>query len=235
MTDKQEHSQSVIKTEGDTYEQNGKFGAGHLNNCEIQDGAKLAGVINEAPSNKAQANPSIDNQIQITNIVQHNASPQTGESIKIVPAVLFTLVAIAGIFTLSTIYVEFQKESEKNGLACYENSCNGRDPENIGCDIGAATITSTIASFPELGKEFKNFQIEMRHSDKCNASWVRAKAPIGSTLYLEGKDGKKYTEFTIPDDGITEPHYTDMGSGNVMRRACVKASNGKVQCTSFVN
>ena len=75
MIEKQEPSQSIIKaeinstdsgTESNTYKQNGKFGVGHFSSGEIKDEAKIGGVINEAPSNKAQANPSIDNQINIT-------------------------------------------------------------------------------------------------------------------------------------------------------------------------
>ena len=36
------------KIEGDYYEQKGNFGIGHMSGGEIKDGAKVAGVINEA-------------------------------------------------------------------------------------------------------------------------------------------------------------------------------------------
>jgi hypothetical protein len=167
-----------------------------------------------------------------------DAPLSTGEFRKIVNAVLWTLLAIAAMLFALLAYnfnVDLQKESQKTGLACYQESCTGRDPKDAGCTIGVATITSTLASFPEFGEEFKSNKIEMRHSDRCNASWVRAKAPVGSALYLENQNGKKYVTTTIQDDGIKDTHYTDMGPGNVKRRACVEAPNGKVHCTNFIN
>jgi Protein of unknown function (DUF2690) len=169
-----------------------------------------------------------------------DASLGKGEFVKIVNSVLWTLLVIAGMLFALLAYnfhIDRQKAEQETGLACYAEKCTGRDPKNAGCDIGVATITSTVASFPEFGEDFRNIKVEMRHSERCNASWVKAKAPVGSTLYLEGKNGEKYVSSTILDDGITAPHYSDMGPGNVERRACVQAPtpNSTSECTKFIN
>ena len=83
VTEKQEPSQSVIKTEGgspdrgiegNSYEQNGKFGAGHMSGGEIKDGAKVAGESYEAPSNKFEKNYFNAQEINIT-IHSHDQKP----------------------------------------------------------------------------------------------------------------------------------------------------------------
>jgi hypothetical protein len=67
---------------GDTYEQSGNFGIGSMNGGEIKDGAKAAGVINEAPSNKAEMNPSIVNQINVIvpSSEKNGCIPQSGSA-----------------------------------------------------------------------------------------------------------------------------------------------------------
>jgi hypothetical protein len=127
-----------------------------------------------------------------------------------------------------------QKNKTQTGLACYADTCTGRDPKDAGCDKGADTITSSIASFPELGKEFKNIRIEMRHSPRCNASWVRTPQVIGSTIYFEGRDGKRLVPFRIQDDGIKDDHFTNMVSGEVERKACIEYPGKSPHCTDFI-
>ncbi|NJN60564.1 MAG: DUF2690 domain-containing protein [Coleofasciculaceae cyanobacterium RL_1_1] len=157
---------------------------------------------------------------------------QSGEFVKIVNAVLVTLLVMAGmLFALLAFNFHLTLRPPNTASVCFEKTCTGRDPKDAGCNIGVYTITSTVASFPEFGEEFKNIKLEMRHSDRCNASWVKAKAPIGSTLYLKGENGKIYVSTTIQDDGITDPHYTNMGPGNLTREACVRSPNGDVKCT----
>ncbi len=140
-----------------------------------------------------------------------------------------------GLDSPDNVSKEQNQDKQKSGLTCYEETCNGRDPIDNGCDIGAATITSTVVSFPNYGDEYKNIRLEMRHSDKCNASWAKAKVPVGFVLDLEGKDEKEYVPYKIQDDEIRDPHFTDMMQGNIKLRACVKSPKGESQCTSFIN
>jgi hypothetical protein len=162
---------------------------------------------------------------------------QPGEFTKIVKSVLWVLVAIAAMLFALLAFESFgnqQKAKTQTGLACYADSCTGRDPKDSGCDKGVSTITSGLVSFPDLGKEFKNLTIEMRHSAKCNASWVKMPQLIGATIYFEDKDGKQYEPMLFRDDGLKEPHFTNMLSGDVERRACVSYPGKTPQCTGFV-
>ncbi len=129
---------------------------------------------------------------------------------------------------------EREKAKRQSGLTCYADSCTGRDPKDSSCDKGADTITSKIASFPELGDNYKNVKLEIRYSARCNANWVKASPVIGATVYLESKDGNKHVSLVIKDDGIAEPHFTDMLSGEIEKRACISYPNYETQCTSFI-
>jgi Protein of unknown function (DUF2690) len=171
---------------------------------------------------------------------------------KIVPQVLLVLLAIAAmLFALlfhdyqtkahleeQRIQIEGKKAQEAamrvNGFACYGDACEGADPKAMGCDKGVDTITQAILSAPEFGEDFRNSNLEMRHSVKCNASWVKVKAPIGSLLYMEAKNGKKAVSVTIQNDGIKGPHFTDMFSGQIERRACVQVPDKQPVCTGFI-
>jgi hypothetical protein len=127
------------------------------------------------------------------------------------------------------------KKSERQSVGgCFGESCIGRDPKEASCDKGADTITSTIASFPDLGKEFKNFKVEMRYSPRCKANWVKAPQVIGATIYFEDKSGKKHVPLKILDDGIKDSHFTDMFSVEIERRACIEYPGKEPQCTGFV-
>lgn len=161
---------------------------------------------------------------------------QPGEFTKIVNSVLLVLLAIATMLFALLAYESFgnQRINEGRNPYCYADTCTERDPKDTTCDKGADTITSELVSFPELGKEFKNLKIEMRHAVRCNASWVKMPPIVGATIYFEGKDGKQYVPMLIKNDGITEPHFTNMLSGKVERRACVSYPGKAPQCTGFV-
>lgn len=63
---------------GDRYLQSGNLVIGNMDGGEIQNGAKIAGVIYEAPSNEAEMNPSIVNHINLTISSEKNGcSPQS--------------------------------------------------------------------------------------------------------------------------------------------------------------
>jgi hypothetical protein len=166
-----------------------------------------------------------------------DAGLRPGEFVKIVNRVLWVLLAIAAmLFALLAYdyYTNSQRAKLQTGPACYADACTGRDPKDSGCDKGADTITSSIASFPDLGKDYKNIKLEMRYSSRCNASWVKSPPVIGATIYFESKEGKRYVPLSIKDDGIKDPHYTDMLSGELERRACIEYPGNEPQCTNFI-
>jgi Protein of unknown function (DUF2690) len=130
--------------------------------------------------------------------------------------------------------INLQKSQTQTGLSCYGDACTGRDPKEAGCDKGADTITSTVASFPELRNDLKNFKVEVRYSAKCKASWIRAPQVIGATIYFEDKAGKRYVPLEILNDGINEPHFTDMFFRDIESRGCIEYPGKKAQCTGFI-
>jgi hypothetical protein len=172
----------------------------------------------------------------IGKVLGENNLIQPGEFAKIVKWVLLVLLVIAAMLFVLLAYESFgnQQKLKNQNSFCYADTCTERDPKDNTCDKGADTITSELVSFPELGKDFKNLKIEMRHSVRCNASWVKMPPVVGATIYLEGRNGKQYVPMLIKNDGITEPHFTNMLSGEVERRACISYPGKASQCTGFV-
>jgi Protein of unknown function (DUF2690) len=164
-------------------------------------------------------------------------SLQQGEFVKIVTSVLWTLVAITTMLLLLLAHdlnIQKSKTDTETGLACYGAACTGRDPKDAGCDKGVDTITSTVASFPELGEEFKNFRLEMRYSARCKASWIKAPQVIGATIYFEDKAGKKYESLKIMNDGIKDAHFTNMFFTDTETKGCIEYPGKEPQCTGFI-
>lgn len=168
---------------------------------------------------------------------QQPGALQKGEFVRLVNNVLFVLLAITAMLFALLAYdynINLQKSKTQTGLACYGDACTGRDPKEAGCDKGADTITSTVASFPELRKDLKNFKVEMRYSARCKASWIKAPQVIGATIYFEDKAGKRYVPLEILNDGINEAHFTDMFFRDIESRGCIEYPGKKAQCTGFI-
>ena len=166
-----------------------------------------------------------------------NASLRAGEFVKIFNRVLLVLLVIVGMLFALLAYdyhINWQKSITQTGLACYGDSCTDRDPKDSGCDKGADTITSTVASILEAGKEFKSILVEMRHSPRCNASWIRVPPVVGATIYFEDRSRKKLVPLKIVDIGTKDAHFTNMLSGKLERRGCIEYSGKNAQCTGFV-
>jgi len=168
---------------------------------------------------------------------KHPGSLQQGEFVKIVNSVLWVLLAITAMLFLLLAHdynTNLQKSQTQTGLACYGAACTERDPKDAGCDKGVDTITSTVASFPELGEKFKNLKLEMRHSSRCNASWIKAPQVIGATIYFEDRAGKRYQSLKIQNDGIDDAHFTNMFFRNIESRGCIEYPGKEPQCTGFI-
>lgn len=168
---------------------------------------------------------------------KHPGSLQQGEFVKIVNSVIFALLAITAMLFALLAYdynTNLQKSQTQTGLACYGAACTERDPKDAGCDKGADTITSTVASFPELGAEFKNLKVEMRSSSRCKASWIKTPQVIGATIYFEDRAGKRYVPLKIMDDGIKDAHFTNMFFRDRESRGCIEYPGKEPQCTGFV-
>ena len=164
-----------------------------------------------------------------------------GEFVQLVKVVIFALLVIAAMLFALLGYnynTNLQKSQTETGLACYGESCTGRPPTYAGCDKGVETITSALASFPDLGKDLQgkdlqSFDVEMRYSSRCKASWIKTPPVEKATIYFEDKAGKRYAELLI-DPRIKEPQVTEMFFRNIESRGCIEYPGKKPQCTPFV-
>ncbi|WP_414636339.1 DUF2690 domain-containing protein [Actinophytocola sp.] len=102
---------------------------------------------------------------------------------------------------------------------CYRSSCNGQDPQSMGC----GTDAYPLASFTYTGSnEFlRGSFLELRYSPACDAAWVRTTngdcfgmwRPCGSVLEVSGGTAQQ-----------SEPHpgqmWTNMWSFRYYVRGC---------------
>lgn len=132
-------------------------------------------------------------------------------------------------------YMLKKKSRIQTDLACYADTCTGRDPVSNACNIGVYTMTHESVSFPNLGENFKNLRLEINTSNQCHTRWVKLPQVPGATIYFEGKDKKQYESLPMNDD-LKEPQVTGMLSRDIADiRACVSHPTRKEpQCTGFI-
>ena len=73
---------------------------------------------------------------------------------------------------------------------CYGASCNGRDPQSMGCAADARTLSTKTGA---------GVRVELRYSNRCHARWAR------TSLFLD---------YYYPDMRL----YAYVGSGNITFR-----------------
>jgi Protein of unknown function (DUF2690) len=106
---------------------------------------------------------------------------------------------------------------------CRRETCNNLDPINLRCDKDAVVISEN---------KFVKYAIQLRYSNRCDASWVRADVPNNSILYLDNKKGSKVGEWNVPDEKTRVPgfQFGNMGSGKNYK-ACAKFPKNEIICT----
>jgi uncharacterized membrane protein len=111
---------------------------------------------------------------------------------------------------------------------CYGASCNGKDPENIGC---AGSNAFTVSSFNIGGNMLPVdgggavITISLRYSDWCHANWtvatVHGNYPgDAAEFWVQNRNGDSayYGVNTLSDYGN---YWTNMVNGVPLARACV--------------
>ncbi|MEW2635524.1 DUF2690 domain-containing protein [Streptomyces sp. NPDC048389] len=109
-------------------------------------------------------------------------APETGRQrgrrgrLMVVPASMYTLLA-CGVVVVALVFVllpdrdapeaEPPAASAPYSLAaqCHGEACEGRDPMRLACGIGPDTLTTYRTA--------TGAHVELRHSEKCGASWAR--------------------------------------------------------------
>jgi hypothetical protein len=124
---------------------------------------------------------------------------------------------------------------DQKAASCLGDSCTGRIPEAAKCHMDATTVNyATGDKFTQTGGFANVVRVELRHSPKCNASWVKVVAPGKSTVYLQDDSGSKYNQYALPQDDSSD-HHTEMVSGELRLKACVQNPQGThADCTGLV-
>lgn len=134
------------------------------------------------------------------------------------------LVVLFLIGILSAIAIPIYLSYIDKAKSCRNYLCIGRDPVEAGCATNIQTIKSTV---------IEGATIELRYSAKCDASWSRATAPPGSTLYVEDLQGNVYGQYIVPVDQYAQ-HFSNMGPGKELK-ACVQFQSGEIACTELID
>jgi hypothetical protein len=103
---------------------------------------------------------------------------------------------------------------------CYGASCNGKDPQALGC---AGSFAYTVASF---NMDYGGVTIALRYSDWCHANWTTAYVhpnayADGAEFWVQNKNGDaQYYGF----DTLDGPggYWTNMVNGLPLARSCVQ-------------
>jgi Protein of unknown function (DUF2690) len=108
---------------------------------------------------------------------------------------------------------------------CQSKICNDRDPINQRCDRDAIVL---------IEENFDKNIIQLKYSQKCDASWVKADVPPGSFLYLVDTKGNKFGEWQVPDKNnkIAGFQFGNMGFSNNFK-ACSRIPGKKDICTKM--
>jgi len=100
---------------------------------------------------------------------------------------------------------------------CYGHTCRGKDPNAMGCDKDAYTLTATHS---------REIKVELRYSARCDARWARTTTLHPHHNYISAWLG---TGKTTMRTGIGSVIWSDMWSGPV--KACGSSFNKYGPCT----
>jgi hypothetical protein len=104
---------------------------------------------------------------------------------------------------------------------CYGPSCNGKDPQALGCAGGNGSSLTSLTVNNGDGV------LTLRYSSWCHANWalMTSRSGIGYSYYVENKNGDKQ------GGGISDfSGWTKMVNGVPKARACM---TGTTTCTAW--
>jgi hypothetical protein len=180
-------------------------------------------------------------------LLLRNSSLKPGEFVRLVNGVLFCLFALAAMlfvflgydtYTASKVETQVLKhqiEVLKKSLPCYGDSCSGKEPQELGCNILSKTQTiGVLQSSLDIDGKPTSTNIEVRYSPLCQATWVKTSKVVGASIWFETVTGEKMMEYIIPTSNLQGDAHTDMISADIKGRGCLQAPQQKTLCTSFV-
>ena len=105
---------------------------------------------------------------------------------------------------------------------CFQDSCGGKNPNDMGCagDAWTAALTRVHGVY-----------VELRYSDSCKAAWARISwGSPGDTAKVVANDGASYQEHVHYDTDVYSPMVASDASSK--SRACVILTSGAHGCTT---
>lgn len=140
---------------------------------------------------------------------------------------LFAAVLLAAIF-VEAAYASVSRANTNGSTAqhllprvtCSGNGCNGLDPEQTGCAVGAYTVKVSGGTV-----SFQTGSVELRYSPTCKTNWARVFSTVGNVRLT--------ASIRRTNDGL---FYFAVGSGTRLWSPMVYAPNVKAKgCGSAVN
>ena len=123
----------------------------------------------------------------------------------------------AGLISIGALLGTLAPASAHGLAKCHGSSCRGKDPNAMGCDNDARTLTA------ERNREIK---VELRYSARCDARWARTTALRPHKNYISAWLGSgKVTMKT----GVGSVIWSSMWTGPV--KACGSSFDSYGPCT----
>jgi hypothetical protein len=144
--------------------------------------------------------------------MSHNAARLRGARMIRTTALASLLAAIAMMAVPGTAHADPPPP-------CYGSSCNGKDPQALGC---AGSFAYTVASF---NIDRGAVTIALRYSDWCHSNWATAYVhnvlpADGGEFWVQNKNGDaQYYGFDTLNG--TGSYWTSMVNGLPLARSCV--------------
>lgn len=123
--------------------------------------------------------------------------------------------------------------TEAHAAACSGPSCVGKDPHQLGCDVGASTVSSAYG----VVNGVRTIYVEERWSAACVANWTRITNLTSSGAYMEANLIDQNNSTGQPWSGWVPAGYiswTNMGNGNHVQQACGDFEFGNGTCANPV-
>jgi Protein of unknown function (DUF2690) len=137
------------------------------------------------------------------------------------------IIVLIGVGILSVfavlVFFAFKEVTAKPG--CNTSTCIGGDPKFFKCDKVVETASIN---------KIKDMSIELRYSPACNAGWSKASVPLGTVLYVEDINGRKFGKFLVDEAKVpgAKEYFGNMGPGKDLK-ACAQLKTNEVICTGF--
>ena len=195
----------------------------------------LDSMMNQLPGKRPLNVEALLEALERVKRFPHRSLLKSRQKSKLTLTILLTGIFLPSfVWSLLSLGNSFKSKIIANAPLCYDLTCINRDPIDNKCDRDSQTLTSNTGNYSIERDLLKAYRIEVRFSAACQSTWARSEAPVGSSHYIEDRQGTKYGSAVVPVDQW-QRHYTDMAPGKKIQvRACADPPTGEKSCTNFV-